>query len=62
MTHEQQSKLLGEFYAEKKNVMKLKGEDYANEDVLSNFKSAGANIGISAELQCLSLIVVRGGR
>lgn len=62
MTHEQQSKLLGEFYAEKKNVMKLKGEDYANEDVLSNFKSAGANIGISPELQCLSLIATKVAR
>ena len=62
MTHEQQSKLLGEFYAEKKNILKLKGEDYANEDVLSNFKSAGANIGISAELQCLSLIATKVAR
>jgi hypothetical protein len=62
MTHEQQSKLLGEFYAEKKNILKLKGEDYANEDVLSNFKSAGANISISAELQCLSLIATKVAR
>lgn len=62
MTHEQQSKLLGEFYAEKKNILKLKGEDYANEDVLSNFKSAGENIGISAELQCLSLIATKVAR
>lgn len=62
MTHEQQSKLLGEFYAEKKNILKLKGEDYANEDVLSNFKTAGANIGISPELQCLSLIATKVAR
>lgn len=62
MTHEQQSILLGEFYAEKKNILKLKGEDYANEDVLSNFKSAGANIGISPELQCLSLIATKVAR
>lgn len=62
MTRETQFKLLGEFYAEKKNVMKLKGEDYANEDVLSNFKSAGANCGISAELQCLSLIATKVAR
>lgn len=63
MTRENQSKLLGEFYAEKKNVLKLKGEDYANEtDVLQNFKSAGANIGISAELQCLSLIATKVAR
>lgn len=62
MTHEQQSILLGEFYAEKKNILKLKGEDYANEDVLSNFKTAGANIGISPELQCLSLIATKVAR
>lgn len=62
MTHKQQSKLLGEFYAEKKNILKLKGEDYANEDVLSNFKTAGANIGISPELQCLSLIATKVAR
>lgn len=62
MTREEQTKLLAEFYAEKKNVLKLKSEDYANEDVLSNFKSAGANIGISAELQCLSLIATKIAR
>lgn len=62
MTREIQSQLLGEFYAEKKNTMKLKGEDYANEDVLSNFKTAGANIGISAEQQCLSLIATKVAR
>ena len=62
MTQETQTKLLAEFYAEKKNILKLKGEDYANEDVLSNFKSAGANCGISAELQCLSLIATKVAR
>ena len=62
MTHPEQTTLLAEFYAEKKNVLKLKGEDYANEDVLSNFKTAGANIGISAELQCLSLIATKVAR
>ena len=62
MTRETQSQLLGEFYAEKKNILKLKGEDYANEDVLSNFKTAGANIGISAEQQCLSLIATKVAR
>lgn len=62
MTHPEQTTLLAEFYAEKKNVLKLKGEDYANEDVLSNFKTAGANCGISAELQCLSLIATKVAR
>lgn len=62
MTRETQSKLLGEFYAEKKNVLKLKSEDYANEDVLSNFKTAGANCGISAEQQCLSAIATKVAR
>ena len=62
MTHPEQTTLLAEFYAQKKNVLKLKGEDYANEDVLSTFKTAGANIGISAELQCLSLIATKVAR
>lgn len=63
MTHPEQTTLLAEFYAEKKNVLKLKGEDYATEtDVLQNFKTAGANIGISAELQCLSLIATKVAR
>ena len=62
MTRATQSQLLGEIYAEKKNILKLKGEDYANEDVLSNFKTAGANIGISAEQQCLSLIATKVAR
>lgn len=62
MTYEQQQQLLSEFYAQKKNILKLKGEDYAGEDVLSNFKTAGANIGISAELQCLSLIATKVAR
>lgn len=62
MTRETQSQLLGEFYAQKKNVMKLKSEDYANEDVLSNFKTAGANCSISPEQQCLSLIATKVAR
>lgn len=62
MTRENQSQLLAEFYAQKKNVMKLKSEDYANEDILSNFKTAGANCGISAEQQCLSLIATKVAR
>lgn len=62
MTRETQSQLLAEFYAHKKNVMKLKSEDYANEDVLSNFKTAGANCSISPEQQCLSLIATKVAR
>ena len=62
MTRETQSQLLGEFYAEKKNVIKLKSEDYANEDVLSNFKTSGANCSLSPEQQCLSLIATKVAR
>ena len=36
--------------------------DYANKDVLSNFKVAGANCGLSAEMQCLSLIATKVAR
>ena len=63
MTQKEQTILLAEFYAQKKNILKLKSEDYATEtDILQNFKSAGGNIGISAELQCLSLIATKVAR
>lgn len=62
MTREEQERTLAEFYAHKKNIMRLKAGDYANEDVLSNFKSAGYNSGLSAEQQCLSLIATKVAR
>lgn len=39
-----------------------KGNDYANEDRLSNFKLAGSVCGLSAEQNCLSLIATKVAR
>lgn len=43
-------------------VISKKGHDYANEDVLSNFKLAGSICGLSAEQNCLSLIATKVAR
>ena len=45
-----------------RNVLFKKGDDYANEDRLSNFKLAGAICGLNAELNCLSLIATKVAR
>ena len=45
-----------------KNTMFKKGNDYANEDRLSNFKLAGSIVGISPEFNCLSLIATKVAR
>jgi hypothetical protein len=38
-----------------KQTMFRKGNDYANEDRLSNFKLAGSIVGLSAQQNCLSI-------
>lgn len=43
-------------------VMMSKGNDYANSDRLSNFKTAGAIVGVSPEINCLSLIATKVAR
>ncbi len=43
-------------------ILLSKREDYAGEDVLSNFKDAGKIVGISPDQQCLSLIAVKVAR
>lgn len=45
-----------------KKTILSKGTDYANADRLSNFKLAGAIMGISGEQQCLSLIATKVAR
>lgn len=45
-----------------KSIMSSKGDDYASDDRLSNFKLAGAICGISAEKNCLSLIATKVAR
>lgn len=44
------------------NILLAKGDDYANEDRLSNFKVAGAISGLSAEIDCLVLIATKVAR
>jgi len=62
MKLDEQKKHFNTFVEKQKDIMLKKGNDYANEDRLSNFKTAGANCGISAEQQCLSLIATKVAR
>lgn len=50
------------FSKEMKDIIFKKGNDYANEDRLSNFKLAGAISGLTPELNCLSLISTKVAR
>lgn len=62
MNLETQSKVFDETVQRMRDIMFKKGNDYANEDRLSNFKLAGAICGLSAEQNCLSLIAVKVAR
>lgn len=63
MTREQQQKLIKECFEQRMEIMRKKSEDYSNgQDVLSNFKGSGANIGLTAEMQILSLIATKVAR
>ena len=45
-----------------RQLMQSKGDDYAGQDRLSNFKNAGSLAGITPEQQCLSLMAVKVAR
>lgn len=62
MTREQQLELFDETTKKAREILQKKGNDYANEDVLSNFKMAGTICGLSPELNCLSLIATKVAR
>lgn len=63
MTRDKQIEKVTEFFAVRKNTMLSKGADYATEtDVLSNFKYSGNIIGLSKEMQILSLIATKVAR
>ena len=63
MTKEEQDIHFQEFVEEMLTVITSKQADYAtNEDCLNNFKVAGANCGLTAEQQCLSLIATKVAR
>lgn len=62
MTRTEQEKHISQFFDRMRSVILSKGNDYANEDRLSNFKLAGAICGLTAEQNCLSLIATKVAR
>ena len=62
MKLEEQVKHFETFVEAQKKIMLSKGNDYANDDRLNNFKVAGEVCGIPADVQCLSLIATKVAR
>jgi len=62
MTLEQQLQHFDTLVAKMREVLISKGNDYANDDKLSNFKTAGPNAGLTPEQNCLSLIATKVAR
>ena len=62
MKQDEQLKHFQEFTKQMETIIFKKGNDYANEDRLSNFKLAGTICGLKAEQNCLSLIATKVAR
>ena len=62
MNKEEQLKHFDDLVFAMKQTLLKKGNDYSNEDRLSNFKNAGNICGIKPELNCLSLIATKVAR
>lgn len=62
MTKEEQLQHFSYFTEKMKRTLFSKGDDYANEDRLSNFKMAGAISGGDAKSNCLNLIATKVAR
>lgn len=62
MTKEKQQEVFNSFVEKMRETLLSKGDDYANEDRLSNFKMAGAIAGGDAETNCLNLIATKVAR
>ena len=62
MTKKEQMAHFGYITREMKKTLFSKGDDYANEDRLSNFKMAGALAGGDAKTNCLNLIATKVAR
>jgi len=62
MTKQDQELHFEEITQQMKSILLSKGNDYANTDRLSNFKLAGKISGLTAELNCLSLIATKVAR
>jgi len=58
----QQAKLFEEFVKKQSDTMLKKGDDYAGEDRLFNFKTAAAIVKQTPQQQCLSLIATKVAR
>jgi hypothetical protein len=59
MIKEELLKLLEEFQCEMFDTLNSKGHDYANEDVLSNFKEVSQLVGVTPETVVMVMIVVK---
>jgi hypothetical protein len=62
MTKKEQMAHFGYITREMRKTLFSKGDDYANEDRLSNFKLAGAIAGGDAKSNCLNLIATKVAR
>jgi len=62
MTIQEQEKYFNKFVEEMRTTLFKKGQDYSNEDRLSNFKLAGNIVGIGPALNCLNLIATKVAR
>jgi len=62
MTKKEQMAHFGYMTGEMRKTLFSKGDDYANEDRLSNFKLAGAISGGDARTNCLNLIATKVAR
>jgi len=62
MNQKKQEYIFEEITDKMRDIMLSKGNDYANEDRLSNFKLAGSICGLSPEQNCLSLIATKVAR
>lgn len=62
MNKQQQLEEFRAFYEKAKDIMSRKGDDYAGEDRLDNFKVAGRICKITPAQQCLSLIATKVAR
>jgi len=62
MTIQEQEKYFNKYIEEMRTTLFKKGQDYSNEDRLSNFKLAGNIVGIGPALNCLNLIATKVAR
>lgn len=62
MNQKKQEYIFDQTIDKMREIMLSKGNDYANEDRLSNFKLAGSICGLTPQQNCLSLIATKVAR